>query len=56
MHSTWPRRDRYPRAASPLVEVGYQGMASYEYEADEKDPLPGLCECVGYTKGVLATL
>ncbi|MGO9115528.1 MAG: sugar phosphate isomerase/epimerase family protein [Thermoguttaceae bacterium] len=39
-----------------LVNVGYQGVASYEYEADEKDPLPGLCECVGYTKGVLATL
>jgi len=39
-----------------LVDVGYQGVASYEYEAEEKDPLPGLCECVGYTKGVLATL
>ena len=24
--------------------------------AEEKDPLPGLCECVGYTKGVLAAL
>ena len=39
-----------------LVNFGYQGMFSYEYEAEEKDPLPGLCECVGYTKGVLATL
>jgi len=39
-----------------LVNVGYQNTFSYEWEADEKDPLPGLCECVGYTKGVLAAL
>ena len=39
-----------------LVNVGYQGTFSYEWESEEKDPLPGLCECVGYTKGVLATL
>jgi len=45
-----------PGLLRALVDVGYQGMASYEYEAEEKDPLPGLCECVGYTKGVLATL
>jgi len=45
-----------PGLLRALVDVGYKGMASYEYEADEKDPLPGLCECVGYTKGVLATL
>ena len=45
-----------PGLLRTLVKVGYQGVASYEYEADEKDPLPGLCECVGYTKGVLAAL
>ena len=45
-----------PGLLRTLVNVGYQGNASYEYEADEKDPLPGLCECVGYTKGVLAML
>jgi D-mannonate dehydratase len=39
-----------------LLNVGYQGTFSYEWESEEKDPLPGLCECVGYTKGVLATL
>ncbi len=39
-----------------LVNIGYQGTFSYEWESEEKDPLPGLCECVGYTKGVLATL
>jgi sugar phosphate isomerase/epimerase len=45
-----------PALIRTLLEVGYQGTFSYEYEAEEKDPLPGLCECVGYTKGVLATL
>jgi sugar phosphate isomerase/epimerase len=45
-----------PGLLRALVKVGYQGMASYEYEADEKDPLPGVCECVGYTKGALASL
>ena len=39
-----------------LLKVGYQGTFSFEWEAEEKDPLPGLCECVGYTKGVLAAL
>jgi inosose dehydratase len=46
----------FPALFRALVNVGYQGIASYEYEAEERDPLPGLCECVGYTKGVLATL
>lgn len=45
-----------PALIRTLLEVGYRGMFSYEYEAEEKDPLPGLCECVGYTRGVLATL
>jgi sugar phosphate isomerase/epimerase len=39
-----------------LLKVGYKGTFSYEWEAEEKDPMPGLCECIGYTKGVLATL
>jgi inosose dehydratase len=39
-----------------LLNVGYQGTFSFEWESEEKDPLPGLCECVGYTKGVLAAL
>ena len=28
-----------PGLIRALVNVGYQGMSSYEYEADEKDPL-----------------
>ena len=31
-----------PASIRALVNVGYQGIASYEYEAEEKDPLPGL--------------
>jgi len=45
-----------PALFRALVDDGYQGHASYEYEAEEKDPLPGTCECVGYTHGVLASL
>ena len=39
-----------------LLKFGYQGTYSFEWEADETDPLPGLCECVGYTNGALAAL
>ena len=45
-----------PGMLRALVKINYQGVLSYEYEAEEKDPLPGLCECVGYTKGVLAVI
>ena len=39
-----------------LVKAKYAGVVSYEYEIDDDDPLPGLAECVGYTKGVLAVI
>jgi len=39
-----------------LIEVNYQGVLAYEYEEEADDPLPGLAECVGYTRGVLAAL
>jgi inosose dehydratase len=35
------------------VNMGYAGTAAFEYEKDEKDPLPGLAESAGYVKGVL---
>jgi inosose dehydratase len=37
-----------------LREVAYPHLLSFEYEKDEDDPLPGLAETVGYTKGLLA--
>ena len=39
-----------------LRKINYQGLAGYEYEKDGKDPLAGLSETLGYTKGLLANL
>jgi len=39
-----------------LLKTGYAGIVSFEYEKDEKDPLAGLAESVGYVKGVLAAI
>jgi sugar phosphate isomerase/epimerase len=43
-----------PRFLRTLVRLGYRGTASFEFEKDEKDPLPGLAESVGYVRGILA--
>jgi len=45
-----------PAFLSVLLKTGYSKVVSYEYEKDEKDPLPGLAESVGYVNGVLAAL
>jgi inosose dehydratase len=37
-----------------LLDVKYAHLASFEYEKDETDPLPGLSESLGYCKGLLA--
>jgi inosose dehydratase len=37
-----------------LLEVGFQGHVGFEHEKDPNDPIPGLAESVGYTKGVLS--
>lgn len=42
-----------PRFLRTLVEIGYSGVVSFEHEKDEKAPLPGLAESVGYVRGVL---
>jgi inosose dehydratase len=39
-----------------LKKINYQGILSFEYEADGDDPLPGLAESVGYIRGVMASL
>ena len=39
-----------------LVKAGYNGTASFEYEKDENDVMPGLAESVGYVRGILAAL
>lgn len=39
-----------------LVEVGYDGVCSFEYERDFENNLEGLAESVGYARGVCDTL
>jgi inosose dehydratase len=45
-----------PKLLKTLIDIDYSGIAAFEYEKDAKDPLPGLAESVGYTRGVLAAL
>jgi sugar phosphate isomerase/epimerase len=45
-----------PGFLKEVLRLNYQGILSFEYEKDPKDPLPGLAESVGYVKGVLASL
>lgn len=37
-----------------LLKINFQYLVDFEYEKDGKDPVPGLAETVGYTKGLLA--
>lgn len=39
-----------------LREIRYAGVIAFEHESDPNDPLPGLCESVGYVRGVWDTL
>ncbi len=39
-----------------LIQMGYAGTVSLEYEKDDKDPLPGAAESIGYLRGVLASI
>jgi inosose dehydratase len=45
-----------PALLETLIEIEYAGVAAFEYEKDEDDPLPGLAESVGYIRGVLVIL
>jgi sugar phosphate isomerase/epimerase len=45
-----------PSILRALLEVRYPHLVSFEYEKDADDPLPGLAETVGYTKGLLAAM
>ncbi|MBZ5497416.1 MAG: sugar phosphate isomerase/epimerase [Acidobacteriia bacterium] len=45
-----------PAFLRALIKTGYAGTVSLEYEKDEKDPLPGAAESIGYVRGVLASL
>jgi inosose dehydratase len=43
-----------PKVVATLRKIKYSGKCSLEFEKDMKDPLPGICESIGYFKGVLA--
>jgi sugar phosphate isomerase/epimerase len=43
-----------PEFLRTLIAVHFTGVVAFEYEEQPDDPLPGLAESVGYTKGVLA--
>lgn len=45
-----------PAIMRALVKIDYTGIASFEYEKDADDPVPGLAESVGYARGVMAML
>jgi sugar phosphate isomerase/epimerase len=42
-----------PGVIRTLKKINYQGNVAFEYEKDEKDPLPGLAESVGYIRAVM---
>jgi inosose dehydratase len=42
-----------PAMMRTLVEIGFAGFASFEYEAQPEAPLAGLAESVGYINGVM---
>lgn len=46
----------FPAFMRAVVKMGYKGTLALEYEAEADDPLPGMMESFGYTKGVLAML
>jgi sugar phosphate isomerase/epimerase len=45
-----------PKFLRTLDKIRYAGFVSFEFEKDSSDPLPGLAESVGYTRGVLAVI
>jgi inosose dehydratase len=45
-----------PKFLRTLVKLNYSGTVALEYEKDEKDPLPGAAESIGYVRGVLAAI
>jgi sugar phosphate isomerase/epimerase len=44
-----------PAVIGALLEINFDKVASFEYEAEAEDPLPGLMESVGYIRGILST-
>lgn len=45
-----------PKFIRTMDKIGYAGFLSFEYEKDDRDPLPGLAESAGYLRGVMAAI
>ncbi|MBD3289535.1 TIM barrel protein [candidate division KSB1 bacterium] len=45
-----------PQILRALLKINYAGTVAFEYEKDKHDPLAGVAESVGYTRGVLAVI
>lgn len=45
-----------PKFVRALISISYKGTVAFEHEKDDKDPLPGLAESVGYLRRVLAMI
>lgn len=45
-----------PGYLTAIKESGYDRVVSFEYEIDDKDPLPGIMASVGYVRGILRML
>lgn len=46
----------FPSFLNAVNKLGYKGTLALEYEAEGKDPLPGMMESFGYVKGILAMM
>jgi len=45
-----------PAVLRALLDIRFQYHVALEYEKDENDPLPGMAESIGYTRGILAVM
>jgi inosose dehydratase len=45
-----------PGVVRALLKIHYTGTASFEFEKDGNDPLPGVAESLGFVKGVLSVI
>ncbi len=45
-----------PRLMHTLIRTGYKYTAAFEFEKDGNNPLPGVAQCVGYIRGILAEI
>jgi inosose dehydratase len=45
-----------PELLNTIIKNNYKGVAALEFEKDNEDPLPGVAESLGFTRGVLSAI